>query len=121
MLKNLRLIQNLSVQFGKNFSKQSVSTCACQRYNENSTLIPNQRIATSHQGKFFLATRGFHQTKYLQSTYQPGDVEPPKEKQPKKAGQLAKVFAEYGTTAVVFHTTISLTSLGICYTAVSRY
>ena len=41
---------------------------------------------------------------------------PPK----KKAGQLAKVFAEYGTTAVVFHTTISLTSLGICYTAVSR-
>ncbi|XP_066932220.1 protein FAM210B, mitochondrial-like [Clytia hemisphaerica] len=40
---------------------------------------------------------------------------PPK----KKAGQLAKVFAEYGTTAVVFHTTISLTSLGICYTAVS--
>lgn len=34
--------------------------------------------------------------------------------------RLRKVFAEYGTTAVVFHTCISLTSLGICYAAVSR-
>ena len=38
----------------------------------------------------------------------------------KQTGKLAKVFAEYGTTAVVFHTTISLTSLGISYMAVSR-
>lgn len=32
--------------------------------------------------------------------------------------KLKSVVAEYGTTAVVFHVTISLTSLGICYTAV---
>ena len=37
-----------------------------------------------------------------------------------QAGQLAKVFAEYGSIGVVFHTCISLTSLGICYVAVSR-
>lgn len=42
-----------------------------------------------------------------------------KEGKLKQTGQLAKVFAEYGTTAVVFHTTISLTSLGISYMAVS--
>lgn len=34
--------------------------------------------------------------------------------------RLKKVFAEYGSTAVVFHVCISLTSLGICYTAVKR-
>ena len=39
----------------------------------------------------------------------------------KQTSKLAKIFAEYGTTAVIFHTTISLTSLGISYTAVSRY
>ena len=37
-----------------------------------------------------------------------------------QAAQLAKVFAEYGSIGVVFHTCISLTSLGICYVAVSR-
>ncbi|XP_065675228.1 protein FAM210B, mitochondrial isoform X2 [Hydra vulgaris] len=37
----------------------------------------------------------------------------------KQTGKLAKIFAEYGTTAVVFHTAISLTSLGLSYTAVS--
>ena len=30
------------------------------------------------------------------------------------------VVQEYGTTAIVFHVTISLTSLGICYAAVKR-
>ena len=35
--------------------------------------------------------------------------------------KLARIFAAYGTTAVVFHTSISLTSLGICYMIVSRY
>ena len=34
--------------------------------------------------------------------------------------RLRKVFAEYGSTAVVFHVCISLTSLGICYMAVKR-
>lgn len=33
--------------------------------------------------------------------------------------KLSLVFAEYGVTAVVFHTAISLTSLGLCYLAVS--
>jgi len=33
---------------------------------------------------------------------------------------LKLVVAEYGTTAIVFHVTISLTSLGICYAAVKR-
>ena len=35
--------------------------------------------------------------------------------------KLARTFAAYGSTAVVFHTAISLTSLGTCYLAVSRY
>ena len=35
--------------------------------------------------------------------------------------KLKKIFAEYGTTAIVFHISISLTSLGICYAAVKRY
>lgn len=35
--------------------------------------------------------------------------------------KLKLVVAEYGTTAIVFHTSISLTSLGICYTAVKRF
>ena len=34
--------------------------------------------------------------------------------------KLSLVFAKYGVTAVVFHTFISLTSLGLCYVAVSR-
>ena len=34
--------------------------------------------------------------------------------------RLKSVVAEYGTTAIVFHVTISLTSLGICYAAVKR-
>ncbi len=40
----------------------------------------------------------------------------------KKTGRqkLSLVFAKYGVTAVVFHTCISLTSLGLCYIAVSR-
>jgi hypothetical protein len=40
----------------------------------------------------------------------------------KKTGRqkLSLVFAKYGVTAVVFHTVISLTSLGLCYIAVSR-
>lgn len=36
-----------------------------------------------------------------------------------QAQKLRKVFAEYGATGIVFHTCISLTSLGICYAAVS--
>lgn len=35
--------------------------------------------------------------------------------------KLKKAFKEYGVTVVVFHVTISLISLGICYTLVSRY
>lgn len=34
--------------------------------------------------------------------------------------KMKLVVAEYGTTAIVFHVTISLTSLGICYAAVKR-
>ena len=34
--------------------------------------------------------------------------------------KLARTFAAYGTTGVVFHTCISLTSLGTCYMIVSR-
>ena len=34
--------------------------------------------------------------------------------------RMKSVVAEYGTTAIVFHVTISLTSLGICYAAVKR-
>lgn len=34
--------------------------------------------------------------------------------------RLSLVFAEYGVIAVVFHTGISLASLGLCYVAVSR-
>ena len=34
--------------------------------------------------------------------------------------RLKFVVAEYGTTAIVFHVSISLTSLGLCYTAVKR-
>ena len=34
--------------------------------------------------------------------------------------RLKSVVAEYGTTAIVFHVCISLTSLGICYAAVKR-
>ena len=34
--------------------------------------------------------------------------------------RLKSVVAEYGSTAIVFHVTISLTSLGLCYTAVKR-
>lgn len=33
--------------------------------------------------------------------------------------KLRRIFAEYGVTAVVFHTGISLTSLGLCYVAVN--
>ena len=48
----------------------------------------------------------------------------PTEEAPKKLSQkdkLAKVFAQYGTTALVFHVSISLVSLGTSYLAVSRY
>ena len=34
--------------------------------------------------------------------------------------KLARIFAAYGTTGVVFHTCISLASLGMCYMIVSR-
>ena len=51
------------------------------------------------------------------------ELEPDESKSEQKltqAQKLRKVFAEYGATGVVFHTCISLTSLGICYAAVSR-
>ncbi|CAM9566438.1 protein FAM210B, mitochondrial isoform X1 [Lampetra fluviatilis] len=38
---------------------------------------------------------------------------------PSKAQQLKRVFKEYGAVGVVFHISISLISLGICYLAVS--
>ncbi|XP_032813549.2 protein FAM210B, mitochondrial [Petromyzon marinus] len=38
---------------------------------------------------------------------------------PSKAQQLKRVFKEYGAVGVVFHISISLVSLGICYLAVS--
>ena len=124
MQKNIKFIKNLSAQLGKSFQKRSVS-CTCQQFIQRNVIISNQSISSHRQSTPFLAMRNFHQTKYLQNAnQQPEDIEPNNEKQQppkKKAGQLAKVFAEYGTTAVVFHTTISLTSLGICYTAVSRY
>lgn len=41
-------------------------------------------------------------------------------KKPALRDRLKFVVAEYGTTAIVFHVTISLTSLGICYAAVKR-
>lgn len=50
--------------------------------------------------------------------YESGEGSP--EKKLSQAQRLRKIFAEYGATAVVFHTCISLTSLGICYAAVSR-
>ena len=34
--------------------------------------------------------------------------------------RLKCVVQEYGTTAIVFHVCISLTSLGLCYAAVKR-
>lgn len=34
--------------------------------------------------------------------------------------RLKSVVQEYGTTAIVFHVSISLTSLGLCYAAVKR-
>ena len=125
MQKNIKFIQNLSAQLGKSFQKRSIS-CTCQQFIGRNAIIPNHSISSHRQSTLFLTMRNFHQTKYLQSVNQQPEDESNNEKQQeqppkKKAGQLAKVFAEYGTTAVVFHTTISLTSLGICYTAVSRY
>ena len=35
--------------------------------------------------------------------------------------RLKSVVQEYGTTAIVFHVSISLTSLGLCYAAVKRF
>lgn len=127
MQRNLRPLQNLSSHFGKQFSKEIRNLCLCQSLNVDNNNNNNLR-QTHLSSKRYIVVQPVRslqtQSKYLLSSRQPDSEtsEPEKEsKKPKKAGQLAKVFAEYGTTAVIFHTTISLTSLGICYTAVSRY
>eukprot|EP00794_Sanderia_malayensis_P019129 gene19128-21046_t len=83
---------------------QSISTC-------NVVQVPriSQIRAFSNTGLLFSSENESKEEKN-----EPADDKPLSQRQ-----KLARVFAAYGTTAVVFHTSISLTSLGICYTIVS--
>lgn len=48
------------------------------------------------------------------------DKEEPKKEMTKKE-QLKRAFKDYGSTVIVFHVGMSLVSLGMFYTLVSRY
>ena len=73
---------------------------------------------------FLLRNSRLLHTSFIRKAEKPGqDTAKNQEEDEKKLAlrdRLKSVVAEYGTTAIVFHVTISLTSLGICYAAVKR-
>ena len=73
---------------------------------------------------FLLRNSRLLHTSFIRKADKPGqDTAKNQEEDEKKLAlrdRLKSVVAEYGTTAIVFHVTISLTSLGICYAAVKR-
>jgi len=125
MFRPTRLSKNLrplSLLFARNTN--ALDTHANVWINNSMQLSP---FAVDHWQSFLpfhhinQKPRYFHQTCFCLNNDNPENKTQEEVKPKKAAGQLAKVFAEYGSTAVVFHTAISLTSLGICYLAVSRY
>ena len=95
-------------QFNHQVNVQSGRVAACI-HSTNSVLFPKTNLSDPNDSS---ATEQKLDDQNSQSSV---NTKPLTQRQ-----RLAKVFAEYGTTAVVFHTTISLTSLGLCYLAVSR-
>ena len=79
---------------------------------------------TSAKKGFLLRNSRLLHTSFIRKADKPDqDTAKNQEKDEKKLAlrdRLKLVVAEYGTTAIVFHVTISLTSLGICYAAVKR-
>jgi len=77
---------------------------------------------TSAKKGFLLRNSRLLHTSFIRKADKPDqDTAKNQEKDEKKLAlrdRLKLVVAEYGTTAIVFHVTISLTSLGICYAAV---
>ena len=71
---------------------------------------------------FLLRNSMLLHTSFIRKADKPGQDWNQEEDEKKLAlrDRLKSVVAEYGTTAIVFHVTISLTSLGICYAAVKR-
>ena len=112
MIRSGRLLQNLSPVFHEINKPLHLSASLNVIWNAS-------REKALHSKPQTFTNRYSNQNSRQLSQSNESENEPVK-KPTKSAGQLAKVFAEYGTTAVVFHTTISLTSLGICYMAVSR-
>ena len=81
-------------------------------------------VQTTANKEFLLRNPRLLHTSFIRKAETPSqDTAKNQEENEKKLAlkdRLKLVVAEYGTTAIVFHVTISLTSLGICYAAVKR-
>ena len=81
-------------------------------------------VQTTANKEFLLRNARLLHTSFIRKAETPsqGTAKNQEENEKKLAlkDRLKLVVAEYGTTAILFHVTISLTSLGICYAAVKR-
>ena len=87
-------------------------------------VVRNSDFLTPANKGFFLRNVRLLHTSFIRKADKPSqDTTMTHEENEKKLtlkDRMKSVVAEYGTTAIVFHVTISLTSLGICYAAVKR-
>lgn len=88
------------------------------------SVSPADVQTTANKEFLYLRNARLLHTSFIRKAETPSqDTAKNKEENEKKLAlkdRLKLVVAEYGTTAIVFHVTISLTSLGICYAAVKR-
>lgn len=87
----------------------------------NATLTRFQSPAQSGHSLWLRFGRPLHTSAFREADKPAAESTTEKEKGGENVplrDRLKSVVAEYGTTAVVFHVTISLTSLGLCYIAV---
>ena len=103
--------------YGRTFSVYSMQK---HNINRNTILYNRKNILSSHKQLLHTSNYSLAEDEKVVKEKNTDTSEPTTSGKLKRSGEIAKVFAEFGTTAVLFHTCISLTSLGICYTAVSR-
>lgn len=121
---NLRT-QSLNHISRKLLSNKHLLSCTISKYSVETDKMTNKTAKSSEQKKAEIANEELSTENTDKNNVEEvsalSEEKVDEEKTPKKSkSALAKLFAEYGVTAVLFHTSLSLTSLGISYTLVSR-
>lgn len=116
---NRRVLAVEALRFTKIVRHNSAISCFT-RQSRCLTVLKSQRFNRYlHDDKAKVDSQGSKEKLHV-SKEEEKDDKIQGEKQLTQIQKLRKIFAEYGSTAIAFHVTISLTSLGICYTAVQR-